>query len=99
MKKSHTYMMANKNNTVIYAGVTSNISKRVWQHKNKVYKGFTSKYNCDKLVFYLEFSDIRDAIAYEKKLKAGSRAAKVKLINEMNPEWKDLSEGWILTPD
>ena len=99
MKKSYTYMMANKNNTVIYAGVTSNISKRVWQHKNKVYKGFTSRYNCDKLVFYLEFSDIRDAIAYEKKLKAGSRAAKVKLINEMNPDWKDLAEGWILTPD
>ena len=99
MKKPYTYMMANKNNTVIYAGVTSNISKRVWQHKNKVYKGFTSRYNCDKLVFYREFSDIRDAIAYEKKLKAGSRVAKVKLINEMNPEWKDLSEGWILTPD
>ena len=92
-------MMSNKNNTVIYTGVTSNILKRVWQHKNKEFKGFTSKYNCDKLVFYREFYDIRDAIAYEKKLKAGSRAAKEKMINEMNPEWMDLSDGWILTSE
>lgn len=88
-------MMTNKNNTVIYTGVTSYLLKRVYQHKNKVYKGFSSKYNCDKLVFYKQFSNIVDAIAYEKKIKAGNRKNKEKLINEMNPEWKDLSDGWV----
>ncbi len=87
--------MTNKNNTVIYAGVTSNLLKRVYQHKTKFYKGFTSRYNCDKLVYFQEFPNIVEAIAYEKKIKAGSRLKKELLINKQNPDWKDLSDGWI----
>lgn len=91
--------MANKNNTVIYAGVTSNLLRRVFQHKTKFYKGFTSRYNCDKLVYYEEFNNIIHAIQREKQLKAGNRKRKEDLINSMNPEWKDLAEGWIFSFD
>ncbi|AFL81681.1 putative endonuclease containing a URI domain [Aequorivita sublithincola DSM 14238] len=94
MKVPHTYITTNTYNKVIYTGVTSDIVKRVKQHKEKYYKGFSSRYNCDKLVFYREFPTMLEAIAFEKKLKAGNRKNKEKLINEMNPEWKDLSEGW-----
>ena len=73
MKKSYIYFMANKNNTVIYIGVSGNLLKRVYQHKTNTYKGFTSKYNCDKLVYFEEFENINQAIAREKQLKAGNR--------------------------
>lgn len=95
MKKSYVYFLTNKNNTVIYTGVTSNIIKRVYEHKSRIYKGFTNKYNCDKLVYYEEFDSIEEAISREKQIKAGNRKAKEKLIISMNPEWKDLSEGWL----
>jgi putative endonuclease len=88
-------MMSNRSNSVIYTGVTSNLSTRVTQHKNKSYPGFTSRYNCNKLVYFQEFTNILDAIAFEKKIKAGNRAAKEKLISEMNPNWDDLSLDWI----
>ena len=91
MKQSAVYFMANKNNTVLYIGVTSKLVKRVYQHKTKEYKGFTSKYNCDKLVYF----DINEAIAREKQLKNGNRNKKNALVNKDNPEWKDLSEGWV----
>ncbi|NJY63634.1 GIY-YIG nuclease family protein [Salinimicrobium sp. CDJ15-81-2] len=94
MRTSHVYILTNKNHTVLYVGVTSNLVKRIEQHKTKFYKGFTSRYGCDNLVYYRAFGDIRDAIQYEKKLKAGNRANKEKLINEMNPEWKDLAAEW-----
>lgn len=87
--------MANKNNTVIYIGVSSNLLKRVYQHKTKVFKGFTSKYNCDKLIYFEEFEDINQAIAREKQLKAGNRQRKEDLIKQENPNWEDLSDGWI----
>ena len=87
--------MTNKNNTVIYIGVTSNLLKRVYQHKTKAYKGFTYKYNCDKLIYFEEFNDINHAISREKQLKAGNRKKKEDLINSLNPEWKDLSDGWL----
>jgi putative endonuclease len=87
--------MANKNNTVIYIGVTANLLKRVYQHKVKFYKGFTSKYNCDKLVYFEELDDINQAIAREKQLKSGNRARKEELIRQENPDWEDLSEGWL----
>ena len=87
--------MTNKNNTVIYIGVTSNLLKRVYQHKTKAYKGFTYKYNCDKLIYFEEFNDINHAISREKQLKAGNRKKKEDLINSINPEWKDLSDGWL----
>lgn len=86
--------MTNKNNTVIYTGVTSNLVKRTYQHQTKYYKGFSSKYNCNRLAYYEEFNDIRIAIAREKQLKSGSRRRKEQLINAVNPEWKDLSEAW-----
>ena len=88
-------MMTNTHHTVIYTGVTSNLVKRVYQHKTKAFKGFTSRYNCNQLVYFQEFSNISEAIEFEKKIKAGSRAKKEKMILEQNPEWKDLSDGWI----
>jgi len=88
------YILSNKVNTVFYIGVTSNIEERAWQHKQKVYKGFTSKYECDKLVYYEEFQWIQDAIAREKQLKGGSRQKKINLIVNANPSWSDLSTDW-----
>ena len=88
-------MLTNKNNTVIYIGVTSNLLKRIYQHKTKAYKGFTSKYNCEKLVYFEEYEFINEAIAREKQLKAGNRKRKEDLINLENPKWTDLSDGWL----
>lgn len=87
--------MSNSNHTVIYIGVTSDLTKRVYEHKSKKYQGFTSKYNCTQLVYYEEFSRIEDAIIREKQLKAGNRKRKEALIQENNPDWKDLSNGWL----
>ncbi|MBT8295334.1 MAG: GIY-YIG nuclease family protein [Gramella sp.] len=96
MKKPMVYIMANKNNTVLYTGVTSDLKNRVIQHKTKYYRGsFSSRYNCSKLVFFIQFSTIIEAISFEKKIKAGNRLKKEKLINEMNPDWKDLAEDWV----
>ncbi|WP_303315936.1 GIY-YIG nuclease family protein [Flavivirga abyssicola] len=95
MKKSFVYFMTNKNNTVIYVGVTSDLLKRVYQHKTKGYKGFTYKYNCDKLIYFEEFDDINQAIAREKQIKGGNRKRKEHLIHAINPEWNDLSDGWL----
>ena len=94
MRTSHVYILTNMNHTVLYVGVTSNLVQRIGQHKEKVYKGFTSRYGCDHVVYSRVFDDIRDAILFEKKLKAGNRANKEKLINGLNPEWKDLAEEW-----
>ena len=90
----YVYILTNKANTVLYIGVTSDIEQRVWQHKQKVFQGFTSKYNCDKLVYFEEFQWIHDAIAREKQLKAGSRQKKIDLIVKENLSWRDLSEQW-----
>ena len=95
MQQSAVYFMTNKSNKVLYIGVTSNLIKRVYQHKTKAYKGFTEKYNCDKLVYFEVFSDINEAISREKQLKKGNRKRKNELVNSMNSLWKDLSEGWI----
>jgi putative endonuclease len=95
MKKYHIYFLTNKNNIVLYIGVTSNLLKRIYQHKTKEYKGFTAKYNCDKLVYFEEYDDINSAIAREKQLKAGSRKRKNNIVNLENPNWDDLSEGWL----
>lgn len=95
MKKSHVYFMSNKNNTLIYVGVTGDLIKRVYQHKTKAFKGFTSKYNCDKLVYFEEFININQAIEREKQLKAGNRKRKKQLIKSINADWRDLSDGWL----
>ena len=82
--------MTSKNNTVLYTGVTNNLIRRVYEHKEKIIDGFTKKYNCTKLVYYEIFNDPYNAIAREKQIKAGSRKKKIGLINSMNPNWKDL---------
>ena len=97
MKKNYVYFLTNKNNTVIYIGVTSNLIKRIFQHKTKEFKGFTYKYNCNKLIYFEEFNDIKKAIEREKQLKSGNRKNKENLINQKNPNWNDLSEGWVFS--
>jgi len=90
-KGGFVYIMTNPRNTVLYTGVTSRLKERVWEHKTKQYQtSFTAKYRISKLLYFEEFSDIRDAIDREKKIKAGSREKKIQLIEELNPEWDDL---------
>lgn len=94
MKKGgYVYILTNKNCTVLYTGVTSNLQNRLHQHRTGQFKdSFTSRYNITMLVYYEEFDNIVDAIAREKQIKAGSRQKKLDLINRFNPEWKDLSD-------
>ena len=89
-RQSFIYIPTNKYNKVLYTGVTSDLKKRVWEHREKLVDGFTKHYNVTKLVYYEVFADIRDAIAREKQIKAGSRQKKIDLINGFNPEWRDL---------
>ena len=84
------YIISNKPNGTLYTGVTSNLPQRIWQHKNKITKGFCSKYNLTILVYFELFEDMYQAISREKQIKAGSRKSKVKLIESLNKDWKDL---------
>ncbi len=86
------YIITTKYNSVLYTGVTSNLMKRIYEHKNKLVSGFSSKYNVKKLVYYEEFTTLNEAITREKQIKGGSRQKKVDLIKNLNPEWKDLYE-------
>uniref|UniRef100_UPI004024EC1D GIY-YIG nuclease family protein n=1 Tax=Candidatus Stercorousia sp. TaxID=3048886 RepID=UPI004024EC1D len=86
----YTYILFNKRNGTLYIGVTSNLVKRVYEHKNKLVDVFTKKYNIDKLGYYEIFDDIEEAIIREKKLKGASRKKKLELIEMNNPEWLDL---------
>ncbi len=86
------YILTNKRNTVLYNGVTSDLKKRVYQHREKLMGGFTNFYNVTKLVFYEVTDNVNSAIAGEKQIKAGSRKKKIDLVNGMNPEWRDLHE-------
>jgi putative endonuclease len=90
----YTYILTNKANTVLYVGVANNLQTRVWEHKQKVFGGFTAKFNCDKLVYFEEYNWIEEAIEREKQLKAGSRQKKINLIVAHNPGWLDLSADW-----
>jgi putative endonuclease len=83
--------MTNVNNTVLYTGVTNNLVRRCYEHRHKLVKGFTQRYNAVKLVYYEETRDIDSALTREKQLKAGSRQKKLDLINSLNPAWADLS--------
>jgi len=89
-KQYYVYIMANKNNTVLYTGVTNELKRRVYEHKHRMCKGFTKKYNIVKLVYHEIFQDPYHAIAREKQIKAGSRKKKIELIDSINFEWKDL---------
>lgn len=84
------YIMTNKYNRVLYTGVTSNILRRVTEHKEKIIEGFTSRYNVNKLVYFEEFATMEEAITREKQIKSGSRKKKLDLIKNKNPMWKDL---------
>jgi putative endonuclease len=84
------YLMTNKNNTVIYTGVTNDLKRRVYEHKEKLIDGFTKKYNVNKLVYFESTNDINSAIHREKQIKAGSRQKKIDLIHFANKNWKDL---------
>ncbi len=92
-KYSFVYMLANKRNTTLYIGVTTSLKRRIYEHKIKEVKGFTSKYNLHKLVYYETFTSVKRAIVSEKQLKGWNRDWKEKLINKDNSEWNDLYDG------
>ena len=89
-KQYFIYILTNKYNNVLYTGVTNDLKRRLYEHKMRLVKGFTQKYNVDKLVFYEECRDVKSAIAREKQIKGGSRKKKIDLITSVNSEWKDL---------
>jgi len=88
----YVYIMTNKYNTVLYTGITNDLIRRVYEHKNKLVEGFTAKYNLTKLVYYEVFNDVKEAINREKQIKGWKREKKEDLIKEFNPIWKDLYE-------
>ena len=92
-KGGYVYIAASKSRT-LYVGVTNDLRRRMWEHREKKGSAFAAKYNVTRLVYSEEFADIRDAIAREKQLKRWRREKKVWLIERENPDWKDLAEGW-----
>jgi putative endonuclease len=90
----YVYIVTNWSNKVIYTGVTNNLERRIYEHKNKLFPGFTQKYNVNKLVYFEHTGDIKDAIAREKQIKGWTRQKKLDLIETMNPEWVDLTKNW-----
>ena len=93
MKQYFVYIMASNSGT-LYVGMTNSLERRVYQHKHKVFEGFTSRYDVNRLVYFETFGDVRDAIAREKQIKHWRRSKKLELIESVNPKWEDLSEGW-----
>ena len=89
-KNYYVYILTNKENKVLYTGVTNNLKRRVYEHKTKLVEGFTKRYNIVKLVYYEFSSDIEGAISRGKQIKGGSRAKKIALVDSMNAEWRDL---------
>lgn len=86
----YVYIITNKPNGTLYIGVTSNLPKRIWEHKNKLFKGFSKKYNLTKLVWYEVFDSIESAIIKEKQMKEWKREWKINRVLELNPDWQDL---------
>lgn len=91
-KQYFVYIMARERNSTFYVGITSELQQRVWQHKEGTYDGFTKKYDINKLVYYEIFDNPENAIAREKRLKKWNRTWKMRVIEEMNPDWLDLYE-------
>jgi putative endonuclease len=89
-KDAYVYILTNKHNTVLYTGMSTDLVNRMIKHRNKLYEGFTKKYNIDKLVYFEGPHDVDYAIKREKQIKSGSRKKKIELINSINPEWRDL---------
>jgi putative endonuclease len=94
MKNYYIYILTNGNNQVMYVGMTSELERRILQHKQKLIKGFTEKYNINKLVYYEGTEDVMSAIEREKQIKKWRREKKSHLVESVNPEWKDLSLDW-----
>ena len=90
----YVYILASKKNGVLYIGVTNDLERRIFEHKNKTVKGFTSRYNVDKLVYFEKYSNINEAIKKEKQLKKWNRQWKIDLIEGNNPNWSDLAQDW-----
>lgn len=90
----YVYILSNWNNTVLYVGVTNDLARRIFEHKNRVLIGFTQKYNLNKLVYYQETGDVVSAITREKEIKKWRRDKKADLVSSINPEWRDLSDTW-----
>ena len=97
LKEQHyyVYLLTNRNNKVIYVGVTNDLERRTYEHKNKLLKGFTEKYHVNKLVYFEETSDVMAALAREKEIKKWRREKKNNLVLKINPEWRDLSESLV----
>ncbi len=93
MKRYYVYILASETGT-LYIGVTNDLLRRIYEHKCGLIEGFTKKYSVTRLVYYEETTDINEAITREKQIKTWRRSRKIDLIKLMNPEWKDLSEGW-----
>lgn len=89
----YVYIMTNRSHT-LYTGVTNDLQRRVYEHKHKLVPGFTEKYNITHLVYFEETPDVQAALTREKQIKGWLRAKKIALIEDANPEWRDLSEGW-----
>ena len=94
-KSYYVYMLASKRNGTLYIGVTNDLARRVYEHKEGLVEGFTKKYKVDRLVYFEETNDVESAIIREKRLKKWNRQWKIELIEKGNPEWKDLYEGMI----
>ena len=90
MKDYYVYIMTNKDNSVLYVGVTNDLVRRIYEHKNDLVEGFTQKYNVHKLVYFEQTTDVYSAITREKQLKAFRRAKKMQLIRSFNPKWNDI---------
>lgn len=94
MKRYFVYVLTNKNNKIFYVGMTSDLEKRIWEHKNRMVDGFTEKYNLKKLVWFGEGVDVNEIIRKEKQIKKWNKEWKKNLVEKSNPEWKDLSLGF-----
>jgi putative endonuclease len=91
-KSYYVYLLTNWNHRVMYVGVTNDLKRRLYEHKNKMVEGFSEKYNLNKLVYFEETQDVHTAIIREKEIKKWRREKKNQLVNQINPEWQDLNE-------
>jgi len=97
MRQYYVYILTNRKQGVLYTGVTNNLERRMYEHKNKLIPGFASKYNLKKLVYFEETIDVNAAITREKQINGWLRKKKVEHIESMNPDWQDLTEDWHAT--
>jgi len=91
-KRGYVYLLASQRNGTLYVGVTSDLQRRVWEHKNDLHDGFTKRYGVHRLVYYEVHDDIRDALVREKRIKKWRRSWKLELVEALNPTWRDLYE-------